>query len=334
LKLGTGFGKTLIALDLSQRSGQKTLIIVHRQHLMEQYITEIKKFFPGMRIGIIKGQERTIGDITIAMSQTLERMFKNKTLSTYENQFGLVIVDECHEYITKKRLKVIQSFNSRNFYGMSGSPERTDEQDKAITFTFGRVLTDHALPQIPPTIHVVKSNIAIPAREYHLMIEEHVANLERNALICRLAMNQKAEDRKTLILVKRVEHLRRLEKILDDVVEGFIPIYAKMPAKEKTKLFADLRSGEKSFSILAGSYSLLATGSDFPSLDTLLLAGDLRSRVLSKQSVGRIMRLFKGKQDPLVVDIRDRNNPILENQFKERRKLYKKLGWKLIGDYE
>lgn len=331
LKLSTGFGKTIIAMEIARSLRERTLIIVHRQHLMQSFINDFKKYYSDATLGIISGKQFSVGDITLATVQTLDRMKKKKELHKIQDLFGCVIVDECHEFITPNRLKTIQQFNSKYFFGMSGTPERTDKQDEAIGWVFGRIISEHELPRKKPTIEVHECDEKIPVREYHLIIEEHVRNVNRNKYIADLAKSHVKNGRKVLILVKRLEHIEHINNLFTDFL-GYIPIYATLNATQKEQLFRELREGQKEFTILIGTYALLGTGSDIPSLDTMIVCGDLKSNVLSQQSIGRILRIFADKKDPKVIDIHDTNNPVLSKQFKARCKLYNKLNWKVTYD--
>lgn len=328
IRLDTGFGKSIIALKLIEALQQKTLIIVPRDHLLEQFKTDLKKLC-GIEAGIVKGGMCEIKDVTLATIQTLDRLNKKGELKNLKDTFGMVIVDEAHLYITTSRLSAIQTFRAHYFYGMTATPARTDGQDKAIFFTFGPIVTDHKLPQAKPKVVVFHSPYPIPVREYSQIIDEQVICRERNSLIAQIARKQTLEGRKVLILTKRVDHI---SKILAHYPagDGVIPIYADMRANEKNSLLDDLRKNNKDFSLIIGTFSLLSTGTDIPALDCLILAGDLKSHVLQGQSVGRILRLFEGKPQPIIFDIHDKNNPILHNQYKCRLKQYNANEWEVV----
>jgi len=90
-----GSGKTIIGLELIAQKKQPTLILVHRKQLFDQWIDRIENFLsiPRKQIGQIGNQKDTIGkEITVAMIQSLTR----GNHSELRNQFGMVIVDECH----------------------------------------------------------------------------------------------------------------------------------------------------------------------------------------------------------------------------------------------
>ena len=95
LALHTGFGKTICALNIISRLKTKTLIIVHKEFLLRQWIERIEQFLPDAKVGKIQAKVIDIDDkdIVICMLQSLS--MKDYDISLF-NQFGLTIVDECH----------------------------------------------------------------------------------------------------------------------------------------------------------------------------------------------------------------------------------------------
>ena len=56
LELPCGFGKTICALKMISDIKKKTLIIVHKEFLMNQWIDRINDFLPSAKIGKIQGK--------------------------------------------------------------------------------------------------------------------------------------------------------------------------------------------------------------------------------------------------------------------------------------
>ena len=72
LSLDAGFGKTTVALALSAQLKVRTLIVVHKEFLANQWRDRIQEFCPGASIGRIQqGILDTDKDFVIAMIQTL-----------------------------------------------------------------------------------------------------------------------------------------------------------------------------------------------------------------------------------------------------------------------
>ena len=99
LDLYTGFGKTVLGLKIISELKLKTLIIVHKGFLVDQWIERIQQFLPDARIGKIQGQIIDIEkkDIVLGMLQSLS--MKEYPEDQF-NSFGLTIVDECFPFNT------------------------------------------------------------------------------------------------------------------------------------------------------------------------------------------------------------------------------------------
>ena len=324
IKLSVGFGKTLISLKLIEALQKKTLIITHRESILNQFKQEAKEWF-NYDVGVIQGKTWNVKDITIASINTLN----NRDLAELKDKFGMIIVDEAHTFVSKKRLEVIQAFNPQYLYGLSGTPERSeaDGQTKAIFFTFGDIVVDKKLPQKKPDVKVIKTNIDIPIMEYPQMIDEQVKDKDRNNLICNIIEQELANHRRILVLTKRVKHYENIYDALD-IKDGVFKVSSK---NDNEDLLYNLRSDNIDFNVILSTFSLLSTGVDIPTLDTLIIAGDLKSSVLTGQSVGRSQRLFKNKMYPKVIDMCDNMNPILYRQYLSRRRLYLREDWNIIS---
>jgi len=314
IKLGTGFGKTLIACEIIRKLNKTALIIVPRVSLLTQFRETLEEFY-GYEAGIIQGETWDIKDITVASIATL----RQRSCEEIRSKFSCVIADEAHTFISSGGIKTIESLS--------------DGQGEAIKFTFGEILIDKKLPQEKPTVHVVKSNVPIEGLDYMEMVTDMVENYDRTKLIWKLIDNEMIENRKILVLVKRVKHFENLMIWYEQYYSRIYKIHtisSKTPQKERDVLLTKLRNNEEDFDIIMGTYSMLSTGVDIPALDTLILAGDIKSDVLAEQCIGRILRLFVGKSSPKVIDIDDNLNGLFHRQHLERKKFYKSNEWEII----
>jgi superfamily II DNA or RNA helicase len=100
LTVGCGFGKTCCSLYIVQILQRKTLVIVHKEFLMNQWKDRIQQFLPDARIGFIQGKKIDIEnkDIVIGMLQSISMKDYNKSVF---KSFGYTIIDECMTYDTK-----------------------------------------------------------------------------------------------------------------------------------------------------------------------------------------------------------------------------------------
>jgi hypothetical protein len=69
LEIPCGRGKTVMALKILSELGVKTLVIVHKGFLLNQWVERIEQFLPGARVGRIQGQVMDIEnkDVVIGM---------------------------------------------------------------------------------------------------------------------------------------------------------------------------------------------------------------------------------------------------------------------------
>lgn len=101
LQAGTGTGKTFMALNVLSHLKCKTIVIVNKIALLNQWKEEANTFLPLARIGIIQGSKKIADvdecDIVIIMLQSLSRVDYPETLF---KDFKCLIVDECFPYDT------------------------------------------------------------------------------------------------------------------------------------------------------------------------------------------------------------------------------------------
>jgi len=97
LELYTGYGKTVCALKIIAELKAKTIIVVHKEFLLRQWVERIEQFLPGAKVGRLQGPIVDIEgkDIVIAMLQSLS--MKDYDIKLFKS-FGLTIVDECFPY--------------------------------------------------------------------------------------------------------------------------------------------------------------------------------------------------------------------------------------------
>ena len=333
IKCSTGFGKTILALKLFEYLQTPTLIVVPRNNILKQFIYESEKYL-GFRPRVIGSEEDNDGRLTLATIQSLQR--KGVETLGISKSFGCVIFDEAHLTVPEKSRRVVESFYSKHRYGFTATPKRTDEQGDALKFIFGPILIERKIATAKPSIKQIPFYGQIPILEYSKIIDHQIRNESRNDLLISTIITEARKGKKVLVLTKRIEHYELIEKGIKARSEGcgLLPIYSISSdascAAETGLLMLRLRQSLQDFSVLLGTFSLLGTGVDIPRLDTLVLAGDLKSEVLAEQAGGRILRLFEGKPEPKIIDIQDYGNKILLLQAKARLKFYKSSQWQIL----
>ena len=125
IEVGCGQGKTICALNIIQRLGKKTLVIVHKEFLLNQWIERIAEFLPDARVGKIQGQTIDIEnkDIVIGMLQSLSMKEYSDSLFT---SFGFVVIDEVHHISSEVFSNFLFKVVTKHMLGLSATMERKD----------------------------------------------------------------------------------------------------------------------------------------------------------------------------------------------------------------
>lgn len=330
--MSTGSGKTLTILEVIARLRLTATVLVNKVDHINQFAEEAQKAFQ-YEIGRVGDGVVDIRGITVATVQTLQR--DEEVAKQLATRTSVLIVDECQSMVTDKSLSVIETFNPSHLYGFTATPMRSEDDGKTpvIEFYFGRRIVNFSLKQLIPTVHVYRTsqagvNIPVSA-EYNDMIESMVYNDNRNTFIQKLAVIEAYAGRKVLILTKRIEHAKLLYLSMPNDLKGVH--YIHRDDKDRSEKLSLLKKNMLNFTMIIGTTSLLAVGTDIPALDTLLLACDMKGEVLTIQSAGRILRLFDGKEDPQIIDLYDDGNPIFKKQFWARHDVYEAKEWKISG---
>ena len=329
LSLGTGEGKTVIGLKLASDIGKRTLIIVHKGFLVNQWKERIEQFLPDAKIGIVQQDKIEVEgkDIIIGMVQSIS--MRNYALDTFDS-IGLVIVDEIHHMGCQGFSKCFRKINAQYMIGLSATPTRQDGLTKVFKWYVGDIVYRGKV--IDVNIAKVERLIVKSDNEYYQkevmnyrkkpniqrMLTNIIENLNRTRMIVNYIRDLVLDDRKILLFSHR---LQQLDDIYQMVVKNKICSVGKYIGGMKEY---ELKSSEKNTLILS-SYSMASDGLDLADLDALIMCTP-KSNVI--QVIGRL-RLLKDKnadKQPLIIDVVD-NFSVFINQAKTRMKLYKKRGY-------
>jgi superfamily II DNA or RNA helicase len=136
LEIGCGKGKTVMALNIISQLRVKTLVIVHKGFLLNQWVERIQQFLPTARIGNIQGPHFDIEDkdIVIGMLQSLSmKEYPQELFSS----FGFVCVDECHHISAEVFVRSLFVAVTPYVLGLSATMQRKDGLSKVFKHFIG-----------------------------------------------------------------------------------------------------------------------------------------------------------------------------------------------------
>ena len=312
-----GFGKTLIGAKIFEQRAVKTLIIVNKNMLLDQWISRFVDYFGYKKsdIGFLgKSQNRLNGNIDIATMQSL-----NNIPELVEN-YTQVIVDECHHIPALTFEQIVKNFKGKYILGLSATPNRKDELDPILYQQLGNISYEYKKPKTHTNRRlVIKTEFISSADNYASIINELVSNEDRNRQIVKTIKEN--IDRKILLLSDRIEHLNLLENILKEEKIDFVSVHGSQNKKEQVENMQKVKTS----SLILATSSFFGEGIDFPHLNTIIFATPISFYGRLIQYLGRIGR---GNQECLAIDFLDSKNAMLNSTYKKRLEGYKAMHYK------
>lgn len=324
--LGCGCGKTTTSLYIVHKLGVKTLIVVHKTFLLDQWRERIKQYLPTATVGIMKGDkfEHEGCDIVLASLQTL--ISRKHPLST--NGFGLTVYDEAHHMSACVFVTSLTHETTRYTLGLTATPDRKDGLGRVFSWFIGSVVfrqdaSDMKRPDVRVRTPAFPQRCA-PRRDPSghpdtvAMVTDLCNDAERNKDIADIALDVlKDPQRCLLVMSERRKHLVDLYTLIEPHYGDEMGYYVGgMKADERDKV-------EKNARVIF-AVGICSEGFDCSRLNTIILATP-KSDV--EQSVGRIMRTPPGVGlHPLIIDPYD---PLFAGGAQKRRALYKKRGYRI-----
>ncbi len=334
-----GTGKTVLGIYLLAARETNTLILVHRQPLLEQWKAQLEVFLgiPSRSIGQIGGGRRKVtGVIDVAMVQSLAR---KEAVDDIVAEYGQVIMDECHHLPAVSFERVLSEVKARYVVGLTATPHRRDGHQPILHMQLGP--TRHNVdPRIPdakrPFRHrlvVRHTDFEFPENAHELTIQEIYGLLARdegrNTAIIHDVLEALGEQRSPILLTERKQHLELLQERLLGLVEHIVVLHGGRSAKERRAVQTQLESiPESEERLLLATGRFIGEGFDDARLDTLFLTLPVAWKGTLVQYAGRLHRIHPSKHEVRVVDYVDDHVPMLARMFEKRLRGYRAMGYR------
>jgi superfamily II DNA or RNA helicase len=329
LELPCGFGKTICALKMISDIKKKTLIIVHKEFLMNQWIERINDFLPSAKIGKIQGKVFDIEgkDIVIGMLQTLYD--KDLGVNAFTS-FGLTIIDEVHRIGSEQFSKTLFKTVTPYMLGISATVDRKDKLTKVLYMYIGDKIYSEGRKD-DDVVCVRSINYTSRDTDFNEVEYDFRGNPKYSTMISKLCNYGprsdfiikvvgdllKEHDSKQIMILC---HNRSLLTYLYEGIchRGLATIGYYVGGMKQN----DLQTTESKQIVLA-TYAMAAEALDIKTLSSLIM---VTPKTDITQSVGRILRV-KGN-NPIIVDIVD-SHDLFQKQWVQRRRFYKKCNYRI-----
>jgi superfamily II DNA or RNA helicase len=334
-----GFGKTVLGTYLIAQRKCCTLILVHRQPLLEQWRSQMAIFLDRdvKSIGQVGGGKRTLtGQIDVAMIQSLSR---KDAVDGMVAEYGQVIIDECHHLPAISFERVLSEVKARHVVGLTATPQRRDGHQPIIHMQIGPVRfradprTQAAQRTFIHRLVVRVTGFEPPVQASDITIQELygqlVADERRNEQIINDVLQAMEDGRSPILLTERKEHLEQLSERLKGFVRHIVVLQGGRSAKQRREIeqqLASIPDDEERLLLATGRY--VGEGFNDARLDTLFLALPVSWKGTLVQYAGRLHRLHPGKREVRIVDYVDSKVPMLARMFERRRLGYRAMGYR------
>ena len=329
LEIPCGRGKTVMALKIASLLGLKTLVIVHKSFLADQWTERIEQFLPNAKIGRIQGQIIDIEDkdIVIGMLQSLS--MKDYPYSLFED-FGLTIVDEVHHIAAEVFVRSLFQIVTKYVLGLSATMQRKDGLTKVFKMFLGEVIYKEKTKEnknvevkmydfITEDVEFNETKLDYRGNTAYSTMMTKLCNFNpRCDFIIKILQDLMKENPNQQIIV--LGHYKNLLTYLYKAVEfkkiATVGYYVGGMKKEALK-------ESESKQIIIATYAMASEALDIKTLTTLVMA---TPKTDVTQSIGRILRTSHTK--PVVVDIVD-SHDAFKRQSLKRIKYYNKQGYQI-----
>ena len=249
-------------------------------------------------------------------------------------------VSNCHQFKAQSLISIMEKLTNIQYrIGTTGSLSDSKVNTLVLEGLFGKVknvTTTNELQESGKLSKLLITSIILKysdeerkqynTLEYKDEVQFLIGHSKRNNFISNLAAKSSGN---TLVLFQMVEkHGKPLYDLIKSKVgpnRNVYFIHGKTPTDEREQIRHSMATQDNA--IIVASFGVYSTGVNVPSIENIIFASPTKSRVRNLQSIGRGLRLNKGKTHCNLYDITDnlqwksRKNHALKHGA-ERYKLY------------
>ena len=352
----TSFCKTVVGAYMIAQRKTNTLILVHNTEIQKNWIEDLNKFLNinaelpeyQTKTGRVKKRKSIIGKlytghnsmtgiIDVAIFSSLGR---GAEIDPIIEQYGMVIMDECHYGAAQTVEDVIGSAKAKYVYGLTATPKREDGLEKKVFMQFGPIRFRYTAKEraekqgidhfIYPRFTRLVSTSDIKVTEANRAVIECES---RNEQIIADVENCIQNGRTPLVLTKYKEHAEILYQRLQGKVDHIYLLQGGGSRKAKDEMRLQMRAVPDAESIvLVAIDKYIGEGFNFPRLDTMMLTMPAASEGNIEQFAGRLHRDYDTKTEVIIYDYVDSHIRVLEKMYHKRLRTYKKIGYEICNN--
>jgi superfamily II DNA or RNA helicase len=334
LQLAPGVGKTVITIYMIAERKLKSLILVHRDSLADQWRDRIVSFTNLNDDDIARLTSSTFENdlqkpIIIATTQTflslLKRKRKDFLIKINEANIGIFVADEVHTSVGAPTFSECSiHIPSKYTYGLSATPYRYDGNADIIEYHLGPVFSDddtQGTMDAKVTVILLDYQIDTPYRTKYIRFagefqRARYLNLLKKSTpfrdVLRGLLGHLKTDREFICIVERINLINEL--------------YDDLQSDSKSKFCSDAKLETLNFKHTFATPGKCRDGIDAPWKDAVIMTSPISN---IEQLAGRVTRVNKNKKSPIIIDMVDYGCRDISRTFFKRKDFYEKKGWEI-----
>ncbi len=333
LQLAPGVGKTVIAIYMIAERKKKSLILVHRDSLAEQWrnrLLEFTNIHPEniIRLGSSSFEfDLELAHVVISTTQTFISLLKRhrQQFLTCLNlaNIGIFVADEVHTSVGAPTFSECSiHMPSKYTYGLSATPYRYDGNGDVIEHHLGKIFVDDDIEgtmDAKVTVLLLDYQIDTPHRHKYIwwggdFQRARYLNMIRKSkpytTAIRGLLARLKEDRDLICIVERIKQIEDLYDWIDSDSKSKFCGSAKLDTLDSKVTFA--------------TPGKCRDGIDAPHKDCIIMTSPISN---IEQLTGRVIRTNENKQSPIIIDMVDYGSRRMSSTFSNRKKFYDQKGW-------
>ena len=313
LVLPTGTGKTIVFALLVQRRGGRSLILAHRDELIQQAVDKLRLVDPTFPLGVVQAaRDEHTAPTVVASVQTLSRRTR---LARLVPDFQTIVIDEAHHAPAPTYRRILAYCRAwcpdgPLVVGVTATPERGDRH--SLREVFERIVYQKTLLEMMQAGYLVDLR-AVQVRlqaDFDTLRTQHGDFVEAELETLLLAANAPAQvlaafqaqaaDRKALLFTPTVALAYAMAATFQAAGIPAEALDGTTPVPTRRAILQRLHSGATR---VVANCAVLTEGFDEPSVACIIVARPTQSALLYQQMLGRGTRTYPGKTDCLLLDV-------------------------------
>lgn len=316
--LPTGAGKTVVFSHMAAEETGRTLVIAHRQELVDQAAAKIRTIAPGFKVGVDMADRRADSDCR-AVVASVQTLASEKRRARWEpGAFTQVVVDECHHAVADTYVRVLEYFGcmadgGTRTAGFTATLQRGDGVGlgnvwgKEVAYSVSILEMVRRGNLVNPTgvyvpLNINLSNVKVSAGDYtakSLDAELRAAGFDQ---VIAEAYREHAAERQGIVFTPTVATAQDAAAAFCAAGFKAQAVWGDMDKEAREAAIQAFRDGETQ---ILCNCMILTEGFDAPQASCVVMARMTRSASLYIQMAGRVLRPHResGKTDALVLDL-------------------------------